>query len=224
MSSTAVSKHVATSIQAERNVANWILVFLWKKQLMFISFRYNQGRDSSHNYLHDYEDDPSRNIEEVSSYCMGTLESSKNSGLSSSSYELSQYINGAEHMEPVHTSDAGESADGALFSPVRFTERPPWLAFACASYFFQSIGCQLLWSTRSLMRLSALGPQASSYGSLQACPPRRTSASWKSTVWRLVQHEPVCITWIVFFLFSHYEWISIHSYSGMSTHHHLTAQ
>uniref|UniRef100_A0A672G5C1 Protein transport protein sec16 n=1 Tax=Salarias fasciatus TaxID=181472 RepID=A0A672G5C1_SALFA len=38
----------------------------------------------------------------------GTLESSKNSGLSSSSCELSQYMNGAEHSEP---QPAGEQAE-----------------------------------------------------------------------------------------------------------------
>uniref|UniRef100_A0A3Q1HZ22 Protein transport protein sec16 n=1 Tax=Anabas testudineus TaxID=64144 RepID=A0A3Q1HZ22_ANATE len=51
--------------------------------------------------------------EEVSSYHLGTLESSKLSGLSSSSYELSQYINGAEHGDPApqpgHTHNAGKS-------------------------------------------------------------------------------------------------------------------
>ncbi|KAL7396194.1 hypothetical protein ABVT39_001923 [Epinephelus coioides] len=63
-------------------------------------YRYDQGTDHSQHYLNDYEDNPSRDNEELSSYYQGTLESSKNSGLSSSSYELSQYINGAEHNEP----------------------------------------------------------------------------------------------------------------------------
>ncbi len=92
----------------------------------FASFRYDQGRDNSHHYLSDYEDNPSRDNEEVSSYYLGTLESSKNSGLSSSSYELSQYINGAEHSEPVQqsvrTSDAGKCTVKAVFSQVHFTQ------------------------------------------------------------------------------------------------------
>ncbi|XP_029002958.1 protein transport protein Sec16B [Betta splendens] len=64
-------------------------------------YRYNQGRDSSQSYLKDREDNPSRENEEISSYYLGTLESSKHSGLSSSSYELSQYINGSEPSDPV---------------------------------------------------------------------------------------------------------------------------
>ena len=81
------------------------------------SFRYDQGRVNSQHYVNDYEDNPSRENEEVSSYYHGTLESSKNSGLSSSSYELSQYINGAEHNDPqpAHTSDAGEYTVKAFF-------------------------------------------------------------------------------------------------------------
>ncbi|XP_071380440.1 protein transport protein Sec16B [Centroberyx affinis] len=67
-------------------------------------YRYDQQRDSSQHYLNDYDDNPSRENEEVSSYYPGTLASSKNSGMSSSSYELSQYINGAEHSDPVPQS------------------------------------------------------------------------------------------------------------------------
>lgn len=98
----------------------------------FNSFRYDQGRDSSQHYLNDYEDNPSRENEEVSSYYLGTLESSKNSGLSSSSYELSQYINGAEHSEPAHTSDAGECTVKALFFQLHFTQSLSWHLFLCA--------------------------------------------------------------------------------------------
>ena len=61
--------------------------------------RYDQRTDSSQHYVTDTEENPSRDNEEVSSYYLGTLESSKNSGLSSSSFELSQYINGAEHSD-----------------------------------------------------------------------------------------------------------------------------
>ncbi|CAL9695858.1 unnamed protein product [Knipowitschia caucasica] len=50
----------------------------------------------------DYQETTDReNDETSSSYYLGTLESSKHSGLSSSSYELSLYINGAEQREPV---------------------------------------------------------------------------------------------------------------------------
>ena len=96
-----------------------------KMYYFFISSRYDQGRDNSQHNVYDYEDNPSRENEEVSSYYHGTLESSKNSGLSSSSYELSQYINGAEHNDPgpqpAHTSDAGEYTVKAVFSQVHFT-------------------------------------------------------------------------------------------------------
>ncbi|XP_070689027.1 protein transport protein Sec16B [Pempheris klunzingeri] len=83
-------------------------------------YRYDQGRDSSQHYLNDYEETPSRDNEELSSYYLGTLESSKNSGLSSSSYELSQYINGAEHSEPVHTSDAEHGAVHQASAPLKY--------------------------------------------------------------------------------------------------------
>ncbi|XP_044055028.1 protein transport protein Sec16B isoform X2 [Siniperca chuatsi] len=88
-------------------------------------YRYDQGRDVSQHYLNDYEDNPSRDNEEVSSYYLGTLESSKNSGLSSSSYELSQYINGAEHSEPVpqsvHTSDAEHGPVHQTSAPLKYS-------------------------------------------------------------------------------------------------------
>ncbi|XP_035508999.1 protein transport protein Sec16B [Morone saxatilis] len=84
-------------------------------------YRYDQGRDSSQHYLNDYEDNPSRENEEVSSYYMGTLESSKNSGLSSSSYELSQYINGAEHSEPVHMSAAEHGPVHQVSAPLKYS-------------------------------------------------------------------------------------------------------
>uniref|UniRef100_A0A4W6CWF0 Protein transport protein sec16 n=1 Tax=Lates calcarifer TaxID=8187 RepID=A0A4W6CWF0_LATCA len=84
------------------------------------------GRDKTQNYLNDYEENPSKENEEVSSYYLGTLESSRTSGLSSSSYELSQYINGAEHSDPVpqpgHTSDAGEGTVKAVTSaPLKYS-------------------------------------------------------------------------------------------------------
>uniref|UniRef100_A0A3P8RCB7 Protein transport protein sec16 n=1 Tax=Astatotilapia calliptera TaxID=8154 RepID=A0A3P8RCB7_ASTCA len=60
--------------------------------------------------LNDFEDNPSRDNEEISSFYLGTLESSKNSGLSSSSYELSQYMNGAEHSDAAPQPYGGEHA------------------------------------------------------------------------------------------------------------------
>ncbi|XP_031728890.1 protein transport protein Sec16B isoform X1 [Anarrhichthys ocellatus] len=87
--------------------------------------RYDQGRGNSQHYLNPYEDNPSRDNEEVSSYYLGTLEHSKNSGLSSSSYELSQYINGAEHSEPapqsVHTSDAEHGPMHQTSAPLKYS-------------------------------------------------------------------------------------------------------
>ncbi|XP_068176356.1 protein transport protein Sec16B isoform X2 [Antennarius striatus] len=74
-------------------------------------YRYDPGRDDF-----QCQNIPSRDNEEVSSY-QGNLESSKNSGLSSSSYELSQYIDGAENCELLLTSDAE-------CGPSHFTEAP----------------------------------------------------------------------------------------------------
>nr|XP_046248444.1 protein transport protein Sec16B-like [Scatophagus argus] len=84
-------------------------------------YRCDQARESSQHYLNDYEDNPSRDNEEVSSYYVGTLESSKNSGLSSSSYELSQYINGAEHSEPVHSAVAEHSTLHQVSDPLKYS-------------------------------------------------------------------------------------------------------
>ncbi|TMS20835.1 Protein transport protein Sec16B [Larimichthys crocea] len=84
-------------------------------------YRSDKGKDSSQQYLNDYEDNPSRENEEVSSYYLGTLESSKNSGLSSSSYELSQYINGAEHSELVHTSDTEHGSAHQISAPLKYS-------------------------------------------------------------------------------------------------------
>ncbi|KAM7410590.1 hypothetical protein PAMA_001836 [Pampus argenteus] len=87
--------------------------------------RYDQGRDNTQCYVSDYDDNPSRENEEVSSYYLGALESSKNSGLSSSSYELSQYINGAEHSDPAsqpaHTSDADHGAAHQMSAPLKYS-------------------------------------------------------------------------------------------------------
>ncbi|XP_018525540.1 LOW QUALITY PROTEIN: protein transport protein Sec16B [Lates calcarifer] len=88
-------------------------------------YRYDQGRDKTQNYLNDYEENPSKENEEVSSYYLGTLESSRTSGLSSSSYELSQYINGAEHSDPVpqpgHTSDAEHGPGHQTSAPLKYS-------------------------------------------------------------------------------------------------------
>ncbi|XP_056235430.1 protein transport protein Sec16B [Seriola aureovittata] len=83
--------------------------------------RYDQGRDNSQHYLSDYEENPSRENEEVSSYYLGTLESSKTSGLSSSSYELSQYINGAEHSDSVPQPGAEHGAVPQMSAPLKYS-------------------------------------------------------------------------------------------------------
>lgn len=70
--------------------------------------RFEQRRESSQQRKDDYEESTSKEIGEGSSYYLGTLERSKNSGLSSSSYELSLYINGADQSgaapQSVHTT------------------------------------------------------------------------------------------------------------------------
>lgn len=108
--------------------------------------RYDQGRDGSQHYLSDYEDNPSRDNEEVSTYYLGNLESSKNSGLSSSSYELSQYINGAENSEPVqqsvHTSDAEHRSEHLMSAPLKYSIPHAVVSFGPAG--------QLIWVTPGL--------------------------------------------------------------------------
>uniref|UniRef100_A0A3Q3E1W9 Protein transport protein sec16 n=1 Tax=Labrus bergylta TaxID=56723 RepID=A0A3Q3E1W9_9LABR len=83
---------------------------------------YDQGRKTSQHYFKDYEDNPSRDQEDVSPYYLGTLESSKTSGMSSSSYELSQYINGAEHSEPYFLTTPVPSISSAhqMSAPLKF--------------------------------------------------------------------------------------------------------
>ncbi|XP_075997616.1 protein transport protein Sec16B [Genypterus blacodes] len=85
--------------------------------------RYDQQRNSSHHYLNDYDEKPSRDNEETSSYYQGTLASSKNSGLSSSSYELSQYINGAEQTDavPQTLSDGECEPVHQVSAPLKYT-------------------------------------------------------------------------------------------------------
>lgn len=75
--------------------------------------RYDQWRDAPEPRPNNQED--SRNHLDLHPHYSGTLESSKNSGLSSSSFELSQYINGAELSEAPPTSHTGESlSEGPL--------------------------------------------------------------------------------------------------------------
>ncbi|XP_032428561.1 protein transport protein Sec16B [Xiphophorus hellerii] len=87
--------------------------------------RYDQRRDISQRYLSDYEANPSRDNEEISSYHPGTLESSKTSGLSSSSYELSQYMNGSDvldsDMQPVLSSDGEHPAVRQTAAPLKYS-------------------------------------------------------------------------------------------------------
>ncbi|KAF0042524.1 hypothetical protein F2P81_006056 [Scophthalmus maximus] len=87
--------------------------------------RYDQGGDTSQHHLNVRGENPSTENEEVSSYYLGTLESSKTSGLSSSSYELSQYMNGGEHghsaPQPAHTSDAEHGPVHQASAPLKYS-------------------------------------------------------------------------------------------------------
>ncbi|KAM8874328.1 protein transport protein Sec16B isoform 2-T2 [Spinachia spinachia] len=82
--------------------------------------RYDQGRGNPQPHLNPYEETPTRDNEEVSSYYPGTLESSKNSGLSSSSYELSQYIDGAEHSDS-QTPEAEHGLMHQMSAPLKYS-------------------------------------------------------------------------------------------------------
>ncbi|XP_035503028.2 protein transport protein Sec16B isoform X2 [Scophthalmus maximus] len=88
-------------------------------------YRYDQGGDTSQHHLNVRGENPSTENEEVSSYYLGTLESSKTSGLSSSSYELSQYMNGGEHghsaPQPAHTSDAEHGPVHQASAPLKYS-------------------------------------------------------------------------------------------------------
>lgn len=82
-----------------------------KKDRSTSTERYDRRKDSSHQYKSSNDDAlHTESGDTSSSYYLGTLESSKNSGLSSSSYELSLYINGAEQSDPapqtVHTEQS----------------------------------------------------------------------------------------------------------------------
>lgn len=62
--------------------------------------RYNPVQDISQHYFSDFEDRPSKDSEDILSSHPGTLERFRTSGLSSSSYELSQYMNSADQCDP----------------------------------------------------------------------------------------------------------------------------
>ncbi|XP_015240998.1 PREDICTED: protein transport protein Sec16B [Cyprinodon variegatus] len=82
--------------------------------------RYEQRRDNSKHHFSDYKD-----IEEISSNWPGTLESSKTSGLSSSSYELSQYMNGSDlcdpDIQPPFITDGGHPAVHQISAPMKYS-------------------------------------------------------------------------------------------------------
>ncbi|KAM4548273.1 protein transport protein Sec16B isoform 2-T5 [Odontesthes bonariensis] len=88
-------------------------------------YRYDHRRESSLHHLNDHKHYPSRENEEISSYYLGMLESSKDSGLSSSSYELSQYINGAEHSDSdpqaAPTSDGDNGPVHKISVPLKYS-------------------------------------------------------------------------------------------------------
>lgn len=84
-------------------------------------YRYDQWRDGHEPRPTDQEDFISRNHLELHPHYSGTLESSKNSGLSSSSFELSQYINGAELSEAPPTSHTEHvAAPPVVSAPLKF--------------------------------------------------------------------------------------------------------
>ncbi|PWA14459.1 hypothetical protein CCH79_00011043 [Gambusia affinis] len=98
--------------------------------------RYDQRKDISQHYLSDYEANPSRDNEEIFSYHPGTLESSKTSGLSSSSYELSQYMNGSDvcetDMPPVLSSDREHPAACQTSAPLKYSVPHAMVSFGPA--------------------------------------------------------------------------------------------
>lgn len=84
--------------------------------------RYDQSKDSSHRYKSSNKDAlHTDNGDSSSSYYLGTLESSKNSGLSSSSYELSLYINGAEQSEPAPLTVHRTEQSQLLSAPLKYS-------------------------------------------------------------------------------------------------------
>ncbi|XP_037530191.1 protein transport protein Sec16B-like [Nematolebias whitei] len=88
-------------------------------------YRYNPVQDSSQQYFSDFEDRPSKDSEDIFSSHPGTLERFRTSGLSSSSYELSQYMNGADQCEPdtqpAVTSGGEREAVHHISAPLKFT-------------------------------------------------------------------------------------------------------
>ncbi|KAF7203837.1 protein transport protein Sec16B [Nothobranchius furzeri] len=86
--------------------------------------RWDYGNSSSLQSFREHEETPSRD-DESSCYYPGTLERSKTSGLSSSSYELSQYMNGADLGDsdpwPATTSDTEHKAARQVPAPLKFS-------------------------------------------------------------------------------------------------------
>ncbi|XP_041696187.1 protein transport protein Sec16B [Coregonus clupeaformis] len=92
--------------------------------------RYDQRRASSQHDFRGSDEDRSKENEEAGgdacSYAAGALVISKASGLSSSSYELSQYINGAEQTDPApqptwSTADTEHAAIPQATAPLKYT-------------------------------------------------------------------------------------------------------
>ncbi|XP_071010608.1 protein transport protein Sec16B-like isoform X3 [Oncorhynchus clarkii lewisi] len=92
--------------------------------------RYDQRRASSQHDFRGSDEDRSKENGDAGrddcSYAEGALAISKASGLSSSSYELSQYINGAEHTDPApqttwSTADTEYAAIPQVTAPLKYT-------------------------------------------------------------------------------------------------------
>ncbi|XP_056133378.1 protein transport protein Sec16B [Lampris incognitus] len=88
-------------------------------------YRGDNQTDSSQNFLSESDNIYSRGNGEVSSYYHGTLASSKNSGMSSSSFELSQYINGTDYSDtqsvyPIADAEPATVAMHQMAAPLKY--------------------------------------------------------------------------------------------------------
>ncbi|XP_030647415.1 protein transport protein Sec16B [Chanos chanos] len=95
----------------------------WSSDTYTDQYTYDQSRERDQ---HDYGFSERRHREEkgengeVSQYAPGNLESSKTSGLSSSSYELSQYINGADQYDPLIPPHTEQESKSEVAAPMKF--------------------------------------------------------------------------------------------------------
>ncbi|XP_013879522.1 protein transport protein Sec16B isoform X2 [Austrofundulus limnaeus] len=104
-------------------------------------YRSEQVQDWSQRYLNNSGDRPSTDAEESFSYPPGTLQSSKTSGLSSSSYELSQYMNGVDlgdpDPRPAATSGGERGAEQLISAPLKYSVPHAVVSFGPAGQLVQ---------------------------------------------------------------------------------------